>query len=141
MRIRLASAAAGLMAAAGAAAAQPPGPPGGAVVQRPALSPYLNLLRPNTLPAINYYGLVRPQQQFQSAVQSLQAETAALGAMTAAGPADQPPLVTGVPFGFQNAGGYFQNQFRVGTPGTPPFFGSQGVPGRPAGRPTTAGRR
>lgn len=35
-------------------------------ISRPAYSPYLNLLRRNTGPVQNYYGLVRPQQQFQA---------------------------------------------------------------------------
>ncbi len=36
------------------------------VINRPAYSPYLNLLRRNTGPVQNYYGLVRPQLQFQA---------------------------------------------------------------------------
>lgn len=50
--------------------AQSPRPSSGSrglgVVNRPAYSPYLNLLRTNTGPVQNYYGLVRPQQQFQA---------------------------------------------------------------------------
>lgn len=38
---------------------------------RPAFSPYLNLLRTNSGPVQNYYGLVKPQQQFQSANEEL----------------------------------------------------------------------
>lgn len=36
-------------------------------VNRPTFSPYLNLLRTRSGPIQNYYGLVKPQQQFQSA--------------------------------------------------------------------------
>jgi hypothetical protein len=38
----------------------------------PTVSPYLNLARQRGNPAINYYGLVRPQFAFRSAVQQLQ---------------------------------------------------------------------
>jgi hypothetical protein len=39
---------------------------------QPAVSPYLNLLRPGNSPGFNYYGLVRPQMQFQNDIQNLQ---------------------------------------------------------------------
>ena len=45
---------------------------------RPTVSPYLNLLRPGASPAINYYGLVRPQQQFQSDIGQLDQQSSAL---------------------------------------------------------------
>lgn len=38
---------------------------------RPAYSPYLNLLRPGNT-ALNYYGLVRPEQEFRSTNQQFQ---------------------------------------------------------------------
>src|SRR5438046_1979001 len=40
----------------------------------PPYSPYLNLLRPGANPAINYYGLVRPQQDFARSMQSIQGQ-------------------------------------------------------------------
>src|SRR5205823_4709422 len=40
--------------------------------QRPAVSPYLNLNRFGANPAINYYGLVQPQQQMQQQLMNLQ---------------------------------------------------------------------
>jgi hypothetical protein len=42
---------------------------------RPTFSPYLNLNRPGAIPAINYYGLVRPQVTYNSAIQQLQQST------------------------------------------------------------------
>jgi len=40
---------------------------------RPPVSPYINLGRQQGLnPAINYYGIIRPQLQFSSSVQQLQ---------------------------------------------------------------------
>jgi len=47
-----------------------PIPPGG-LPQRPTFSPYLNLLNGGN-PALNYYGLVLPQQQFQQQAGLLQ---------------------------------------------------------------------
>lgn len=39
----------------------------------PTLSPYLNLARPGPI-AVNYYGLVRPQQDFARSLQGLQGQ-------------------------------------------------------------------
>lgn len=54
----------------GFAAAQPPMP-----YQTPAVSPYLNLVRPGTPASLNYYNLVRPQIEFSSSIQQLQQQT------------------------------------------------------------------
>ncbi|MDA1164911.1 MAG: hypothetical protein O3B13_17590 [Planctomycetota bacterium] len=43
-------------------------------VGQPTFSPYLNLLRRGNSTLSNYYGLVRPQQQFQSANEQFQSE-------------------------------------------------------------------
>ena len=94
--------------AAGPAGAQPP--PGPALP--PAFSPYLNLVRGGN-PAINYFGLVRPQQQLSAAVQQLQhnqANQVNPFAQAAAGG----DVATGNPFGFQNYRNYFQNQYTAG---------------------------
>ncbi len=50
--------------------AQPPGTP------RPAYSPYLNLLRPGGSTTQNYYGLVRPEQDFRNSIGGLQSQIA-----------------------------------------------------------------
>jgi hypothetical protein len=47
--------------------------PGGTPFIAPT-SPYLNLNRAGSNPAINYYGLVRPEFEFRAAYQSLQRE-------------------------------------------------------------------
>jgi hypothetical protein len=60
--------------AVGATAQPPVGPRPLTGATTPAVSPYLNLLRPGTSPAINYYGLVRPQADFLNSVQALQAQ-------------------------------------------------------------------
>src|SRR4051812_45352389 len=61
--------------AAGQAAAQGPaqGPP---PITRPAVSPYLNLLRTDQPAGLNYYNLVRPQVEFRSSIGQLQQQTA-----------------------------------------------------------------
>src|SRR5262245_58033413 len=60
-----------------AGAAQAQGLPGGYNPRnQPAVSPYLNLLRPDTPTYLNYYGLVKPQLQFGNAIQQLQSQQA-----------------------------------------------------------------
>ena len=77
---------------------------------RPAFSPYLNLTRQGANPALNYYGLVRPELQFRQSIQNLQGAVStnqqALGELQggAGGPA-----ATGHPTQFLNYGGYFLN--------------------------------
>jgi hypothetical protein len=85
---------------------QPPVPGGN---RPPAFSPYLNLFRGGS-PAINYYGLIRPELQFRQAIQSLNNDLTSnqnainnlesgLGVVT----------TTGHPTQFMNLGGYFMN--------------------------------
>jgi hypothetical protein len=124
------------LGAAGVASAQPPAP-AGPPPQRPTFSPYLNLLRPGGSPAQNYYGLVRPEQQFRQSIGSLQgqvnANQQAIGNLQT-NPADG-PAVTGHPVYFLNTGGYFQNTVGgsvgrggVNRPAGPQAGGAVGVP-------------
>jgi hypothetical protein len=88
--------------------AQPPvGPRPLTGVNTPAVSPYLNLLRPGTSPGINYYGLVRPQIDFQNSVQALQSQFGY--AQQAAGLPAGDPGTTGHPVYFLNYNAYFLN--------------------------------
>jgi hypothetical protein len=57
---------------AGPAAAQAPGPRTVQLPPGPTVSPFLNLTRRGTLPAINYYGMVRPQLNTYAGLQVLQ---------------------------------------------------------------------
>jgi hypothetical protein len=50
------------------AAAQPQFP----VPSQPAVSPYVNLLRSGSSPGVNYYGIVRPQEEFRNSFLRLQ---------------------------------------------------------------------
>jgi hypothetical protein len=84
--------------------AQPPLPG----TARPTFSPFLNLARQGGTPALNYYGLVRPEMQFNQSLQNLQGAIGtnqqAIGDLQAGGvPA------TGHATQFLNYGGYFLN--------------------------------
>lgn len=73
--------AAGIVLCIGAEAAYAQAPTGPVTppnpFARPAYSPYLNLGRRGD-PGFNYYGLVRPQQEFRAEYQQLQFQSAAL---------------------------------------------------------------
>jgi hypothetical protein len=124
-----------LISLSGAAQAQLPFGPqnnawGGMVPPTPpAFSPYLNLNRQGASPAVNYYGLVRPQLQFRNAIQGLQSQTTQVNPFVQATAADQ-TLITGHQFGFMNSRMYFQNQNSAGSfgnyAGSPNRFGFQG---------------
>lgn len=81
--------------------------PGISTYSPPAVSPYLNLLRPGTLPAVNYFALVQPQIQTDQDIQGLsagvnqnrQSLTNMNSLMSSTGHATQ----------FMNLGGYFLN--------------------------------
>jgi hypothetical protein len=42
------------------------------VINRPTVSPYLNIAQPFGNPALNYYNVVRPQFAFRNAIQRLE---------------------------------------------------------------------
>jgi len=100
----------------GTLSAQPVPP---SIPQRPTFSPYLNMLRGGNL-GLNYFGLVKPQQQFQQAVGQLdarlqgggligqQVDGQGLGGNSVINPLL--PLTGNVP-SFDNLSGYFD---RVG---------------------------
>jgi hypothetical protein len=86
----------------------PIGGPGLPQQYRPAYSPYLNLLRSGSSPAVNYYGLVRPQLNFINSIGMLQQQVSS----------DQQEIsglqfgnlpTTGHPVQFLNLKGYFQS--------------------------------
>jgi hypothetical protein len=109
---------AGLVAAAwgGPVAAQPPGPP----ASRPAYSPYLNLLRAGNSPAVNYYGLVRPEVTARQSLQAVQSAVS-VNQRTLLELAGSDLGQTGVPAQFLNHGGYFLNHLGGGGPGVGSF--------------------
>jgi hypothetical protein len=88
----------------------PPPVPGGGGFNRPTFSPYLNLARPGGSPALNYFGLVRPEFQFRQSIQNLQGAVAAN--QQAIGTVESE--LTGMPATghttqFLNLGGHFLN--------------------------------
>jgi hypothetical protein len=71
---------------------------------RPAVSPYLNLFRTGA-PALNYYNLVRPQQEVRTSLNLLDARADLLGQSLAE---DRPELViTGHPSHVMTHGRYY----------------------------------
>jgi hypothetical protein len=83
----------------------------------PAVSPYLNINRAGAPAGVNYYNLVQPQVQFQSAINNLQQNQAALAQSVYGQPAgNQPPLTSGHAASFGDYLHYFPS--RPGAPGT-----------------------
>lgn len=135
------------------------GPP--AVAQPPVTSPYLNLLRPGSPTFLNYYGLVRPEQQLraqqaalQNQVTGLNQNVTALSTATGYGQGLGGDLATGHGFGFQTHGGYFLNAggggraflvtggvggYSAGGGGGFNPGGAPGVPARVGGQPAGVG--
>ena len=124
MRFAIVLMAAGLfLADGGFAVAQGPafrpGPSGGGFggnSSSPSVSPYLNLLRRGSSPAINYYGLVRPAFDVQNNLNSLQQQVQNLptpGTGTGADPFA--PLLTSGRVRYLNTGSYFLNGNQAGS--------------------------
>lgn len=95
-------------------APRPPSPPGPPLISRPAVSPYLNLLRRDQPAALNYYNLVRPQLDFTNAINRLNQDVqinrqgiSALQQQQQQQNTVSPP--TGHQTYFLNLGGYFLN--------------------------------
>lgn len=74
----------------------------------PSFSPYLNITRGGNSAAVNYYGIVRPQQSFAGALQSLQSQNMAGGQNNAEDALSQ-GVTVGTRVRFLNTNGYFQN--------------------------------
>jgi hypothetical protein len=103
--------------------------------QNPAVSPYINLNRGGN-PAINYYGLVRPQFAANSALQSFGADLHTLSLSPGTmGNANQRFSQTGNRSSFMTHTRYFMNN-GGGKSGTNPNGGlGAGTPGFGAGTP------
>ncbi len=124
--LRAACVAAGALAALLGATGWAQVPPSLNPSRRPAVSPYINLLRQGSDPAVNYYGIVRPDITFRSSINQLQQQEAVLtqgqqDLTTAVLPA------TGHATGFLTQSKYFQTKGARGTaPATPPTGPSAG---------------
>jgi hypothetical protein len=120
--------------------------PGVPPVNRPAFSPYLNLLRRDAPLVTQYYGLVRPQINFQNSIQQLDAQQAQTSAQQTAfeNILTLPP--TGHAARFMTQSAYFMTQGAGGqafpggfgqagaTPGAQPPQGAQATPPSKSGR-------
>jgi hypothetical protein len=121
--------------APGAASAQ-------ATLNRPALSPYLNLLQAGQSPGVNLYGIVRPEIEFRSSIQRLQQQVQTNQQAIDVQSTTTLPT-TGHFAGFMTQGTYFQS-FTGGAAGG--SFGTAGGMGTGTGTgarpqtPTTAPR-
>ena len=105
---------------------------------RPTISPYLNMLRTNVNPALNYYGLVRPQMQTSRALQAFQQELLPVAgglppAVEQASAASSLLPTTGHRTSFYNYSTYFPSSTGTTggtlggmTPGNRPTFGTLG---------------
>jgi hypothetical protein len=113
--------------------------PGPVIPVRPAVSPFLNLFRPGTNPAINYYGLVRPEIEFRGSIAGLQQQVGTLGAATTLEAQAAAPLpTTGHSVAFGNYGGYFGRSLSAGPVGRPaPTGGSRYTVPPSRGRPAS----
>jgi hypothetical protein len=99
----------------------------------PPVSPYINLLRRGNPTFLNYYGLVRPEQRFTSAIGTLQQQTGSNQQLiTDLDTALEAP-VTGHRTSFLNNARYFLTQGAQATttpiPGGVPGGGATGVGG------------
>jgi hypothetical protein len=110
VRLKPALIALALVLAAGTVYAQPPVTPQAPTqpYSPPVFSPYLNLLNRGN-PAINYYGIVRPEVQAQQQLQRLQFGLARTDAEIEATTATAPGLLptTGHTVGFMTQARYF----------------------------------
>lgn len=114
----------------GAASAQGPTPVG--PVTQPTFSPYLNLLRRDNPAYLNYYGLVRPQQEFRQSIVNLRQDVYNVS-QSQQQSTDQSSLPgTGHRTVFLNTMGYFMNS--SGGPGN-----RQGIPVSTGGATRTGG--
>ncbi|MCI0461936.1 MAG: hypothetical protein L0Z62_33710 [Gemmataceae bacterium] len=87
-------------------------------ISRPTVSPYLNLTRRDSNPAINYYNLVRPEFAFRKAIGQLeQQSTTTQQTLTDLQTGESLPA-TGHPVAFQSHLRYFQNLGATRSPTT-----------------------
>jgi hypothetical protein len=109
----------------------------------PPVSPYLNLLRSGSSPAINYFGLVRPEIDFRNSLQQIQQQISGLPG--AAGYDPNAPLSTGHPTQFMNYSHYFGNNpargMSTGRTGLPPVAPSYATGGATQTRTPSPGAR
>jgi hypothetical protein len=96
---------------------------------RPAFSPYLNLLRRDTPLVNNYYGLVRPEINFRNSLQQLDAQQALTSAQQTTLENNLTLPATGHASSFMTQSRYFLNTGAGGGGGGGQFASAQPAPG------------
>lgn len=101
---------------------------------RPVTSPYLNLLnRQGNIPAVNYYGIVRPEIAFRNSIQQLRQQDAQIQ-QNVNGLEEAATLpVTGHTSGFMNYRSFFMTMGRPGAGATAPITAAPTRPAQPMG--------
>jgi hypothetical protein len=101
----------GAVLSAGPARAQTAVRPGvGSPPAAPTVSPYINLLRSGNSAAANYFGLVRPQLETNTSLQSLQQQVLTGPNRLPTEPGlPEDVFITGHAAVFMNTGGFFQS--------------------------------
>ena len=84
---------------------------------RPAFSPYLNLLRSGSSPGVNYYGIVRPEIFFSNSLYQLQGQQSTLANRQEDLAAYTALPATGHASGFQTQAKYFMTSGGQGQSG------------------------
>jgi hypothetical protein len=75
--------------------------------RRPPVSPWINLIRPGTDPAVNYYGIIRPEVTYQNSIQQLYQQQTTLATQQQELATGSGLPATGHATGFQTQGKYF----------------------------------
>jgi hypothetical protein len=106
--------------------------------QTPPVSPYLNMLRGGN-PGLNYYDLVRPQQDTRAALQRLQQQQNLNATLPAN--ADASISITGHPARFMNFSHYYYYNIGAQSPvaGIRSGSGGAGLPNSGVGQPAVSG--
>src|SRR5216683_4037034 len=120
------------MASAAPLWAQGLGVPGNPA-NRPAVSPYINLLRGGSSAGVNYYGLVRPEIEFRAGIQRNQQQIVAGQQSYAELTSGQ--STTGHPVRYMNHWSYFLNN-GIGAGNVPRRPTLPTLPQTPAGAPS-----
>jgi hypothetical protein len=81
---------------------------------RPAVSPYINLIRSGSSPAINYYGIVRPEIAYANSLYQLQGQQGALATQLQQ---EQAAAATALPATGHKSGFMTQSRYFMSTGG------------------------
>src|SRR5207302_6246367 len=95
--------------------------PGGYTInhsRKPVVSPYINLLRSNTDPGVNYYGIVRPEIAARNSIVQLQEQQSVAATQQQEAATTLILPTTGHASGFLTQSKYFMTKGGQGSPGS-----------------------